>query len=320
MQLSLPFAQNPRGSGCNLIPQEINNLYELITRCIESLDIKDNSKYSYAHRLKHFIVWLQATHKYKHMDLLTRLDILAYKEYMIASGKSCDTINGYITAVRIFFDWLEREKIYPDSAKSIKGLRKSKGYRKDCLSSDQVKRVLECVDRSTLLGMRDYALINILVRTGLRINELSMAKIEDMRLIDGMIVLWVQGKGSSSKDEFVLLVDESLGPLQEYLNMRGLPQPNDPLIGHVLKRTGKTQLTTRIISKIVKKRFKAAGLDSQRLTAHSLRHTAISLSIKGGAPLIQVQAMARHADLKTTMIYFHNQSRITQGAERYIKI
>ncbi len=60
------------------------------------------------------------------------------------------------------------------------------------------------------------------------------------------------------------------------------------------------------------------GLDSKRLTAHSLRHTAITLSIKGGASLQQAQAMARHSDPKTTMIYFHNLNRLQAGAERFI--
>jgi integrase/recombinase XerC/integrase/recombinase XerD len=79
-------------------------------------------------------------------------------------------------------------------------------------------------------------------------------------------------------------------------------------------------LTTRSISRIVKQIFRGVGLDSRRLTAHSLRHTAITLSIKGGASLQQAQAMARHTDPKTTMIYFHNLNRLQAGAERFIQI
>ena len=61
------------------------------------------------------------------------------------------------------------------------------------------------------------------------------------------------------------------------------------------------------------------GLDDSRLTAHSLRHTAISLSIQGGASLQQAQAMARHSDSKTTLVYFHNLERISLGAEKFIQ-
>jgi integrase/recombinase XerC/integrase/recombinase XerD len=65
--------------------------------------------------------------------------------------------------------------------------------------------------------------------------------------------------------------------------------------------------------------MRAVGLDDSRLTAHSLRHTAISLSILGGASLQQAQAMARHSDSKTTLVYFHNLERISLGAEKFIK-
>lgn len=60
------------------------------------------------------------------------------------------------------------------------------------------------------------------------------------------------------------------------------------------------------------------GLDSDKMTAHSLRHTAITLAIQGGASLEQAQAMARHSDPKTTMIYYHNLQRIQAGAEKCI--
>lgn len=60
-------------------------------------------------------------------------------------------------------------------------------------------------------------------------------------------------------------------------------------------------------------------MDDSRITAHSLRHTAITLSIKGGASLQQAQAMARHTDPKTTLVYFHNLARVEAGAEKHIK-
>ncbi len=65
--------------------------------------------------------------------------------------------------------------------------------------------------------------------------------------------------------------------------------------------------------------LKRAGLDSSRLSAHSLRHTAITLALKGGATLQQAQAMARHTDPKTTLVYVHNLARVEAGAERYIR-
>ncbi len=69
---------------------------------------------------------------------------------------------------------------------------------------------------------------------------------------------------------------------------------------------------------MVKETLKRIGVDDPRITAHSLRHTAISLSIKHGATLVQAQAMSRHANPATTMIYVHNTERATKGAEFFV--
>ena len=78
------------------------------------------------------------------------------------------------------------------------------------------------------------------------------------------------------------------------------------------------RLTTKSIRRIVKRILRGVNLNDNRVSAHSSRHTAISLRIKGGARLEQARAMARHTDPKTTMIYFHNAARIESGAERFI--
>jgi integrase/recombinase XerD len=303
----------------NSLPIHSFNLYELAQKFISELDVHHNSKETYARQIKQFIQWLYHIRKFDSLHSLDRQDILNYKEYLHSIKKSSYTIGGYITVVRKFFEWLESAKIYPNIARGVKGPKKAKGFRKDCLTPFQITHILQTIDKSTLMGLRDYALINLLVRTGLRTVEIARARIEDLRQEAGEAVLWIQGKGRSNKDDFVLLVDEALHPLREYLSKRNTWHEHDALFSHIRKRETEEFLTTRLISGIVKRRFRAAGLNDKRLSAHSLRHTAISLSIRGGASLIQAQAMARHTDPKTTMVYFHNQSRIQHGAEKFIK-
>jgi integrase/recombinase XerD len=199
-------------------------------------------------------------------------------------------------------------------------LKKPKGFRKECLTTDQIKSALAVFDTTTLDGLRDYALFNLLVRTGLRTVEVSRATVGDLRQESGEAILLVQGKGRDSKDDFVLLVDETLRPLRKYLASRGPLSENEPLFCSTSNRTRGEPLKERTISGIIKETLRKVDIDDSRITAHSLRHTAVSLSIKNGASLIQAQAMARHSDPKTTMIYFHNHERIKSGAERYVII
>lgn len=199
-------------------------------------------------------------------------------------------------------------------------MKKPKGFRKECLTIEQIRTALASFDTNTSEGLRDYALFNLLVRTGLRTVEVSRATVGDLRQESGEAILLIQGKGRDSKDDFVLLVDDALRPLRKYLSSRGPLSEKDPLFASTSNRTRGEHLKERTISGIIKETLRRIDVDDSRITAHSLRHTAVSLSIKNGASLIQAQAMARHSDPKTTMIYFHNHERIKSGAERYIII
>lgn len=294
------------------------SLEDLLRKFLEAQDVAPSSRATYRRQLRQLTLWLEQTGRASRLSSLLREDILSYKDYLLQLGLSSYTVSGYITATRKLFEWLEAEKVYPNIARGVKGAKKAKGFRKDCLTLGQIREALEAIDQSTLEGLRDYALLNLLLRTGLRTVEVSMATLGDLRQESGSAVLWIQGKGRASKDDFVLLVDEALRPLRGYLSARGRLKESEPLFSSGSRRNTGEALTTRSISRIVKGRLRAVGIDDTRLTAHSLRHTAITLSIKGGASLQQAQAMARHTDPKTTLIYFHNLARVESGAERFI--
>lgn len=138
-----------------------------------------------------------------------------------------------------------------------------------------------------------------------------------VRLEAGQHVLWVQGKGRSEADAFVVLVPAALDPVQAWRAVAGLPDES-PLFPCCSPQNRGGHMTSRSISRIVKDAMRRAGIDSCRLTPHSLRHTAISLAISGGASLAQAQAMARHSSPNTTMVYFHNVHRVRDAAERCV--
>jgi len=291
------------------------SIYALIEDFIRSQDVKTSSKETYRKSLKQFLLYSTE----RNLQDPTREDILNYKTYLLNDKKlSPTTVTSYLVAVRKFFEWVESEKLYPNIAKSIKGAKRPKGFRKDVLTVAQIKDVLSNIDRSDLEGKRDYALINLLVRTGLRTIEIQRALIEDLRQEGGEAVLFIQGKGRDLKDDFVLLTNETLKPIREYLKERGKVGEKDPLFSsHSNKNKGKG-LTTRSIRRIVKERLKEIGIDDRRLSAHSLRHTAITLSLLGGATLQEAQTLARHSDINTTLIYAQNISRVNNAPERKI--
>jgi integrase/recombinase XerC/integrase/recombinase XerD len=299
----------------DITPQKVD-LIDLIEAFLSDMDISSGSRDTYSRSLKQYVFWLEESGRTGRIDLL-REDILAYKDYL-ASEKSSYTVSLYLTAVRKFYQYLESRRVYPDITRGIKGSKRPKGYRKDSLTPDQLRQALASMNKKSLEGLRDYALFNLMARTGLRDIEVSRAQVEDIRQESGQPILQIQGKGRDSKDDFVLLTPEAIKPIKKYLKARGALQETDPLFCSGSDRNAGQPLTTRSISRIIKTALRSIGLDDKRLTAHSLRHTAITLSIKGGASLQQAQAMARHTDPKTTLVYFHNLQRIEAGAEKFI--
>lgn len=134
----------------------------------------------------------------------------------------------------------------------------------------------------------------------------------------GHWVLWVKGKGGRLRK--VKLQVPVLRALEEYMAKSGREKaPEAPLFVATQPNRGEVPLSTNTIAQIVKKRAKQAGI-TKRITPHSLRHTAITLALDGGASVRQVQQLAGHADPKTTMRYDRNRENLDDHGSDYIKI
>lgn len=309
----------------NISPVMVSGFFsDNIQRFISSLDAKARTKETYRGALKVLHDWILERGCLKP----SREDILAYKGYLQAKkyiryddeirGLSPQTISAYLTATRRFFAWLEAEKIYPNIARDIKGMKRPRGFLRDTLVKDEVRRLLAGAQGTDLNALRDYALINLMARTGLRTIEVSRAQIEDIGREGGETVLRVWGKGRDAKDEFVILTAETYRPVLDYLQARKNYKASEPLFCSHSNRNLSAALTTRSIRRIIDGNLKAVGLKTPKITAHSLRHTAGTIALMNGADLLSVKDMLRHSNINTTLTYAHNISRISKGAEKYI--
>lgn len=288
---------------------------EIIARFVKDLDVAGRSRESYEDNITRFFEWVTLNH----IADFNRNTILDYKRHLQDRKLSAFTVSAYLTAVRLFFEWAETLKIYPNVAKGIKGAKKPQGHQKDALSKEQALTLLTSIDQTTIQGKRDYAILSLLCRTGLRTIEIVRANIEDIRNINGKTVLFVQGKGRDSKDEPIILTAGTETPIRNYLSARGKLEPSAPLFPSLCTKNKGKRLTTGSVSRIVKESLRAIGINSPRLTAHSLRHTAISLVLEGGGTVLQAQALGRHRNIATTMVYLHQKDRLTNTPEEIIE-
>jgi len=231
-----------------------------------------------------------------------RSDILRFREWMIQSGRKAHTIDAILASVRQFFKYLEDHGYYDNIAAGISSPKKSKKFKKDHLRPDQVRDLLASVDRSTVTGKRDYAMMNLMVRTGMRCIEVCRTNVKDMTIEEGTWIIDIQGKGRIDKDRTLGITEKVIEPIKDYLNTREVTENAPMFINHSYV-SHDTRMTTLTLSKIIKKRLVGIGLDNSKLTAHSLRHTAAVNTLLAGATIFQVQQMLGHSDIKTTQVY-----------------
>ena len=237
----------------------------------------------------------------------TRETILEYKRNMEERGLKANSINNYLIAIRQFFGWTELEGIYKNVAKNIHSEKQTKDHKKDYLTVAQCKDLLGRIDRTTLQGKRDYALALLMITCGLRTIEINRANIEDIRTVGERSAIFIQGKGRADKNEFVNLPDTTEQAIREYLAARGETDGKAPLFSSLSHRTAGERMSTRAVSGIAKELMRAAGFNDERHTAHSFRHTAITIAlIKNGGDIQEAAQFARHSNITTTTIYAHN--------------
>lgn len=287
----------------------------LLEQFIAAQDITQTSRISYRNALKQFFIWFAQT---THVNP-TRETILAYKESLDLKGLRPFTRSAYLVVVRKFFEWTETIKMYPNIARGIKGAKKQvKSHQKNALTVGQIRILLSSIDRTTLVGKRDYALINLLIRTGLRLIEIKRADIADMSF-ETDVLLWIRGKARDGKDDFVLLTPEAYEPIRDYLKARQKISTKDPLFSSLSDRNYGRRITIHSLSRIIKNRLRDAGIVSARITAHSLRHTFGVMAMQAGASLYEVQLAMRHTAPTTTEVYLgdiERMKRIEAAPER----
>jgi len=302
-------------------PQEITLIHNidieaLVDAFISSQDVKLSSKNLYRRTLKQYFNWVDNSNYL--LNDIARPQLLEYKDYLLNSGLSSLTVGSYITSVRRFYEWTEANKYYPNIAKGIKTPKRKQQFKKQPLLPAQATALLNYYQNKAL---RDYAIISLLLRTGLRTVEVVRASIEDIVFKGGQRVLLVQGKGRDEKDNFVLLTDKTYQPIAEYLATRDNINSSEPLFTSTSNNSKGERLTTRTISYIAKEGLKAIGLDERSFTAHSLRHTTAVNILRAGGSLETAQFTLRHSNPATTQIYtatLNEERRLQNSGEALI--
>ena len=297
------------------LPADAHVSPDMTRSFLRFLDAAETTTRNYAKALRRFFCWLAD----KGIRRPTPDDVVEYRDGLKAEVKP-GSLHLYMTALHLFFRWTAANGYYPDIAAHVKAPRTGRSHARDNLTAAQAHLILDTAKahRNCLSGLKQYAMLHLMLTGGLRCIEVSRADIADIRTAGNHQVLYIQGKGHAEKDDFINLTTDTAEAIRAYLSARHA-KADEPLFTSDSNNNRGERMTSDAVSRTVKGAMKQCGIDSPRLTAHSTRHTAVTLARLSGNALDDVSAFARHADLSTTMIYDHAISRAGSQCEESIE-
>jgi len=240
------------------------------------------------------------------------LELSHYLRKLREEGLGPRSAARHLSAVRGFYRFLVREgRLRRDPTEDFESPRLPRRLPRT-LSPEEVAALIEAVDASRPVGIRDRALVELVYATGMRASECCALRIADVNLSAG----YVMATGKGSRQRLVPVGAQALFWIRRYLKEArpAIVKGRDPGTLFVNRRGG--PLSRQGLWGVIRKAARRAGV-RRVVSPHTLRHSFASHLLERGADLRSVQTMLGHADISTTQIYTHLSSRAVR--EMYLR-
>ena len=281
-----------------------------------------HTRAAYQVAVKRFLMWAESRNL--ELSQITPSHVGRYIDGLRNEQTSISTRKQHLAAIRHFFDALvTRHAMILNPALSVRGERYQvvEGKTPE-ITVEGARRLLASIQTGNVVGLRDRAILAILVYTAARAG--AVAGLQRGGFYDGgdQWILHFEEKGGKSREIPVRHDLEQM--LFEYMETAGLREAgkDTPLFRTALRKTGRltaNPMGVVDVCRLMKRRLKDAGLPS-RLSPHSFRVTTITDLLEQGVPLEDVQRLAGHADPRTTRLYDRRDRKITRNIVERISI
>lgn len=280
-----------------------NQWLEKFKQHLITQDLSPATIRGYLYDLNHFHVWLsEFSGPEVPLDSIVAVDIAAYRQHMNETKRmKAASVNRRIQAVKRMFTWATQERLVKQNpAVNIRFMKPAVRYRPKALRKKELYALLSTAGRSSHgMATRNYALIQLLVQTGLRISEAAALKIADITMRERSGHVYVRyAKGR--KERQVPLNAAARRALKGYLNTRNAPNPDEFLF--LSKRNQPASIRT--LQSVLTRLSHKANIKRIRVSAHTLRHTfAINYLKAHPGKLVELADLMGHESLDTVAIY-----------------
>jgi site-specific recombinase XerD len=263
-----------------------------------------NTRRAYAQAVREFLAWCEH-HRVPSIAAVQPVHVAGYIEELTRE-RSAPTAKQRLAAIRHLFDWLVIGQVMPvNPASSVRGPRHVvKRGKTPVLSPEEARRVLDAIDVTTHAGLRDRALIALMVYSFARIGAALAMKVEDVYVQNRRH--WVRLREKGGKRHEMPCHHNLEIYLQEYLDGGGISgDPKGPLFRTIGRTTGqltKTPLPQANAHAMIRRRAAGGGIKTL-VGNHTFRATGITAYLNNGGTLEKAAAMANHASTRTTQLY-----------------
>jgi len=273
--------------------------------------LSDNYQLSTRASLELFAKWSADNQRAATWDDVTPEAIGDFLGWRKKGGAAAATIKLHAVALRILFRFLVQRKMLERDPTEFLGVPKIERYLPETLSEPEIVKLLGAAGGKTPLEIRDRAIVELLYASGLRVSELCGARLENLDLEKGFIR--VVGKGN--KQRLVPVGAGARKAIGRYLEAGRPELVGKKTGGEIFLSVRGRKLTNQRIWQLLGELGRRAGLKKD-VHPHMLRHSFATHLLQGGADLRIIQEMLGHADISTTQVYTHVDTRGLQKAHR----
>ncbi len=273
--------------------------------------LSDNYQLSTRASLELFAKWSADNQRATTWEEVTPEAIGDFLGWRKKGGAAAATIKLHAVALRILFRFLVQRKMLERDPTEFLGVPKIERYLPETLSEPEIVKLLGAAGGKTPLEIRDRAIVELLYASGLRVSELCGARLENLDLEKGFIR--VVGKGN--KQRLVPVGAGARKAIGRYLEAGRPELVGKKTGGEIFLSVRGRKLTNQRIWQLLGELGRRAGLKKD-VHPHMLRHSFATHLLQGGADLRIIQEMLGHADISTTQVYTHVDTRGLQKAHR----
>ena len=273
--------------------------------------LSDNYQLSTRASLELFAKWSADNQRAATWEEVTPEAIGDFLGWRKKGGAAAATIKLHAVALRILFRFLVQRKMLERDPTEFLGVPKIERYLPETLSEPEIVKLLGAAGGKTPLEIRDRAIVELLYASGLRVSELCGARLENLDLEKGFIR--VVGKGN--KQRLVPVGAGARKAIGRYLEAGRPELVGKKTGGEIFLSVRGRKLTNQRIWQLLGELGRRAGLKKD-VHPHMLRHSFATHLLQGGADLRIIQEMLGHADISTTQVYTHVDTRGLQKAHR----